>query len=179
MDRAWADRRAAPDNALGNEIMQTREPWTHPSFFPYIVRCILRGFHLPAASFLRTLQQHPHAPIARLGPLLASHLSSFPRSHNTAAFPLDHQFLDAHKSWLRKFRAEVATFTGGTAKGKWLDDGKGKAEKWADWETDLRGIVEVMEGNIDRVWEESADWREGLAAYGILCNVGLRRDGLP
>lgn len=45
---------SAPDNRQGNEIMQSRPPWDHPSFWPYLSQCILRGFHLPASSFLRT-----------------------------------------------------------------------------------------------------------------------------
>ena len=165
---------AAPDNSQGNEIMQTREPWDHPSFWPYVTRCLLRGFHLPASSFLRTLSSHPHPPISKLAVLLSTHLSLLPRSHNTTAYPLDHQFLSAHKKWLARFRAEFAAFLGGRGSGRWLEDAK-----WAGWETDFRTVVELMEGKAERVMEEAADWREAMGAWGVLVDVGLRRDDLP
>lgn len=162
--------------------MQTRDPWDHPSFWPYITRCLLRGFHLPASSFLRTLSNHSHPPISKLASLLSTHLSLFPRSHNTTAYPLDHQFLTAHRSWLSKFRAELAAFIGGRAKGKWLDVPGGGSEgagSWNDWEEDFRVVVELMEGKSERVLAESADWREAVGAWGVLVDVGLRRDDLP
>jgi nuclear pore complex protein Nup85 len=182
----WHGRRSRPvlivqepDNSQGNEIMQSRNPWEHPSFWPYITRCILRGFQLPAASLLRTLQTHPHPPIAELGPLLAAHLTLMPRSHNTTAYPLDHQFLHAHRTWLAKFRAELAAFMGGRGRGRYLDGRKEGGEDWSAWEADIRTVVELMEGKSDRLLEEAADWREAIGAYGILCDAGLRRDDLP
>ena len=165
---------AAPDNSLGNEIMQTRDPWDHPSFWPYITRCLLRGFHLPASSFLRTLSSHPHLLISKLAVLLSTHLSLLPRSHNTTAYPLDHQFLSAHKMWLARFRAEFAAFLGGRGRGSWLD-----SAEWVGWESDFRTVVELMEGKVERVLEEAADWREAMGAWGVLVDVGLRRDDLP
>lgn len=174
----------APNNEQGNEIMQTKEPYQHPSFWPYINRCLLRGFHLPASSFLRTLQSHPHAPISKLALLLSTHLSLFPRSHNTASYPLDHQFLTAHKTWLGRFRAELAAFVGGKPRGKWFETGVtgesgGGRGEWTIWEDDFRAVIELMEGRVERVLEESADWREALGAWGVLVDVGLRRDDLP
>ncbi|EIW66274.1 hypothetical protein TREMEDRAFT_70200 [Tremella mesenterica DSM 1558] len=174
----------APDNIQGQEIMQVKEPWSHPSFWPYIIRCILRGFHLPASSFLRTLSSHRHPPISKLGMLLSTHLSLFPRSHNTAAYPLDHQFLTAHRKWVGRFKAELAAFIGGRPKGQWLEEtlpggSVGETGKWSSNERDFRTVIELMEGKPDRVLEESADWREAVGAWGILVDVGLRRDDLP
>jgi nuclear pore complex protein Nup85 len=167
-----------PDNSQGNEIMQSRNPWEHPAFWPYITRCILRGFQLPAASLLRTLQNHPHEAIASLGPLLAAHLTLMPRSHNTAAYPIDHQFIQAHKLWLSKFRAELAAFHGAKGRGRLLDyEGGGEGD--ISWEMEFKRIVDLMDGKEDRLLEEAADWREAIGAYGVLCNVGLRRDDLP
>ena len=168
---------AAPDNTLGNEIMQCSPSWDHPSFWAYLSRCLLRGFHLPASTFLRSLIDHSHPPISELASLLASHLSLFPRSHNITAYPLDHQFLTAHRQWLAKFRAELSTLTGGRPRGQWL--GKDGEAKWASWENDLRTVVELMEGKADRVMAEASDWREAVGAWGILVDVGLRRDDLP
>ncbi|ORY28255.1 Nup85 nucleoporin-domain-containing protein [Naematelia encephala] len=168
----------APDNTLGNEIMQTRDPWTHPAFWPYVNRCLLRGFHLPASSFLRTLTAHPHSPIAKLGSLLSSHLSLLPRSHNTTAYPLDHQFLTAHKQWESRFRAELAAFLGARGNGRWLDDGKG-GKDWREFEESFKLVVELMEGNVERVLEEAGDWREAVGAWGVLVEPGMRRDDLP
>ncbi|KAL7424161.1 hypothetical protein Q5752_001747 [Cryptotrichosporon argae] len=164
-------------NDQGNEIMQSKDPWSHPLFWPFINRCLLRGFFLPASSFLRTLSTHPHTPIAKLGLLLATHVSVLPRSTNTASYSLDHQFLSAHKMWLARLRAELAGHVGGKDRGKWLDDGTGG--DWKAWEDDFRAVVELMEGKSERVLEESADWREAVGAWGVLVDVGLRRDDLP
>ena len=154
--------------------MQTNEPWDHPSFWPYITRCLLRGFHLPASSFLRTLSNHPHAPISTLASLLSTHLSLFPRSHNTTAYPLDHQFLSAHKRWLARCRAELSTSLDGRFRDRRTED-----NQWAGWESDFRVVVELMEGKPERILEEAADWREALGAWGVLVDVGMRRDDLP
>lgn len=40
-------------------------------------------------------------------------------------------------------------------------------------------MVELMEGKAERVLEESSDWREALGAWGIMVDVGLKRDDLP
>lgn len=169
--------RLAPDNSLGNEIMQSRNPWEHPAFWPYIVRCLLRGFHLPAASFLRTLSKHPHESVSRIASIIATHLTLLPRSHNTSAYPLDHQFLTAHRQWQSKFRAELSAVTGGRPKGKWLDAG-GKS-KYVEVETELQALVDLMQGNQDRILEQAADWREAVGVWGILVKPDMRRDHLP
>lgn len=166
----------APDNTQGNEIMQSNPPWDHPAFWPYLSRCLLRGFHLPASTFLRSLINHPHPPISKLASLLSSQLSQLPRSHNVTAYPLDHQFLSAHKQWLMRFRAEFATFTAGKQTG-WLDENGGA--KYIGLENDFRVVIELMEGKRERVLEEANDWREAVGAWGILVDVGLRRDDLP
>ncbi|KAK4687468.1 nuclear pore complex protein Nup85, partial [Tremellales sp. Uapishka_1] len=181
----------APNNEQGNEIMQSKDCWEHPSFWPYInryefkliskllshrhSRCLLRGFLLPASSFLRTLASHSNAQISKLSLLLSTHLSLFPRSTNTTAYPLDHQFLSAHKVWLARFRAELSTFTAGRPRGRWL----GESSDLYGWEEDFRGVIDLMQGVEERVLDEAADWREALGAWGVLVEVGLRRDDLP
>ncbi|OXG31619.1 nuclear pore complex protein Nup85 [Cryptococcus neoformans Ze90-1] len=162
----------APDNQLGNEIMSTLNSWDHPSFWPYISRSILRGFHLPAASFLRSLSSHPYAPISKLAVLLAQHLTILPRS-SEPKWRVDMDFLQAHKQWLAKFRSELATQLGGKGEGKWFEG------EWASWEGGFRCVVELMEGRTERVLEEAGDWREALGAWGILVDVDMRRDHLP
>lgn len=159
--------------------MQTKEPWDHPSFWPYVARCILRGFHLPASSFLRTLSNHTHQPISKLSANLHHHLSIFPRSHQTTQFPLESQFVQAHRSWLSRLRAEVASFLGGRPKGRWLEDSKGDGERWAEWEEGFRIVIELMEGKAERVLEQAADWREAVGAWGVLVDVQMKRDDLP
>lgn len=37
----------------------------------------------------------------------------------------------------------------------------------------------MMEGKPERILEEAADWREALGAWGVLVDVGMRRDDLP
>ncbi|WRT67281.1 uncharacterized protein IL334_004248 [Kwoniella shivajii] len=163
----------APDNSQGNDIMSTKNPWDHPSFFPYVSRCILRGFHLPAASFLRSLTNHSYTPISRLASLLAQHLSIIPRS-TEERWRVDLEFLQAHKQWLAKFRAELASFTGGRGRGKWFE-----VDTYRAWESDFRIVVELMEGKPTRILEEASDWREALGAWGTLVDVDMRRDHLP
>jgi nuclear pore complex protein Nup85 len=61
-----------------------------------------------------------------------------------------------------------------------LETGSGQGwGDWAGWEEDFRAVIELMEGKRERVMEESADWREALGAWGILVDVGMRRDSLP
>ncbi|ORX33416.1 Nup85 nucleoporin-domain-containing protein [Kockovaella imperatae] len=166
----------APPNQQGNEIMQSRPPWDHPAFWPYVCQCMLRGFHLPASSFLRTLVDHPDKSISDLASLLSSHLSRFPRSTNVASYPLDHQFLSAHRQWLSTFRAELTTTLKGRTRGKWFE-----GEEISDpgsWERDFKSVVELMEGKPERVLAEASDWREALGAWGVLVDVNLRRDDL-
>lgn len=165
----------APDNSTGNDIIQTREPWRHPSFWPYINRSILRGFHLPASTFLAELSKHPSPLLARIGTLLAKHIPLLPRSTNVQAYPLDHQFITAYQQWLTRFQTELAGAVGGRAKGNWFkgeDVGEGTEEE-------VRLVVELMEGNEETVLAQAADWREALGAWGVLVDVGLRRDDLP
>lgn len=154
--------------------MQTRNPWSHPAFWPYINRCLLRGFHLPASSFLRTLSTHPCAPLAKIGQILAENLALFPRSQNVSAFPLDHLFLTAHQKWLARLQSALAEVTGGPAQRDWL----GVDGQYKDMEKELRGTVDLIEGKEERVLEQAADWREAIGAWGILVDVGLRRDDL-
>jgi hypothetical protein len=159
--------------------MQTNQPWDHPSFWPYIARCILRGFHLPASSFMRTLTDHPHAPISKLAAILHHHLSVYPRSHQTSQFPLESQFVSAHRSWLSRLRAEVSTFLGGRPKGSWLEEKSGGGKDWKRWEDGFRVVIDLMEGKAEAVLEQAADWREAVGAWGVLVDVQLKRDDLP
>ncbi|KAL1411069.1 hypothetical protein Q8F55_002016 [Vanrija albida] len=167
-------------NDEGNEIIQSAEPWDQPLFWPFVIRCLLRGLFEPASTFLRTLSSHPHPPIAKLGALLANNVKSMPRSTNTSAYPLDNQFITAHKAWLARFRAEFASFLGGRGRGHWLEDSSSSySSEWATWEDDFRSVLELLEGKAERVFEESSDWREAIGAWGVLVNVGLRRDDIP
>ena len=155
--------------------MQTRNPWQHPQFWPYINRCILRGLLVPASEFLSTLSTHPHPPLAKIGSILAHNLSSFPRSHNVKRYAVDHQFIAAHENWLSRFQSELAAVTSGPAAKDWLGGG----EDMKGTEEDLRAVVDLMEGKADRVLEQSTDWREALGAWGVLVKVDMGRDDLP
>lgn len=66
--------------------------------------------------------------------------------------------------------------TAGKSIGAWLD--QDDDEKWKAWGSDFSTVIELMEGKKDKVLEESADWREAVGAWGILVDVGLRRDDL-
>jgi nuclear pore complex protein Nup85 len=166
-----------PNNSLGNEIIQTTRPWEHDSFWPYIIQSLLRGHLLPAASFIRTLSKHTQSSVSRLATLLSTHLTLCPRSTDTAAYPLDHQYLQAHRNWLSRFRAELAATTGGQGRsGKLLGEGSGE---WTTLEAEFRTVVDLMEGSEEAVLVEAGSWREAVGAWGLLVDVGLRRDDLP
>ncbi|WWC89869.1 uncharacterized protein L201_004797 [Kwoniella dendrophila CBS 6074] len=168
------DVNPAPDNSQGNEIMSTKNPWEHPSFFPYISRCILRGFQLPAASFLRSLNNHSNSRISKLSSILVQHLSIFPRS-TEERWRIDLDFLQSHKQWLAKFKVELINFIGNKQKGHWFSDDN----TTNSIENDFKVIIELMEGKPQRILEEASDWREALGAWGILVDVDMRRDHLP
>ena len=162
--------------------MRHRPPSAHPNFWPYLHRCILRGFFVPAASILGTLSDHPHSPLADIGTIVAAALSSFPRSNHTQPdaaeklrYPVDHLFLEAHERWLSRFQSDLAALTGGPGKEGWLGGGK----EWDGVEKDLRLLVELMEGNKEKVLEQSETWREALGAWGLLVQVDMSRDEVP
>jgi nuclear pore complex protein Nup85 len=90
-------------------------------------------------------------------------------------YPLDHQFISAHKRWLAQFRADISSFEGGRGRGNWFDTNR----EWASWEEDFRSVTELLEGKSERLFQEVSDWREAVGAWGVLVDVGLRRDDLP
>lgn len=59
-------------------------------------------------------------------------------------------------------------------RGQWLGD-----VQWAGWESDFRTVVDLMEGKAETLLEQAADWREAMGAWGLLVDVGIRRDDLP
>lgn len=163
-------------NEDGNEIMNTQHPWDNPMFWPFLSRCVLRGFFPTVSTFLNTLSDHPHPPIAKLAGVLSQYASSFPRSEN---FREDHTFLAEHKKWLVRFRSDVDTITGGRSRAHWLDTTNSGSREWSEWEDNFKSLVELMEGKPERVLAEVNDWREAIGAWGVLVDVWLRRDDLP
>ena len=89
---------------------------------------------------------------------------------------MDHQFLSAHRNWLKNFRSELDTFLQGKNRGKWLDDGTPEAAEWNSYEKEFRITIELMEGNQTRVIEQCTGWREAIGAWGVLVDLSLRRD---
>jgi len=128
---------------------------------------------------MRTLTDHPHQPISKLAAILHHHLSTYPRSHQTTQYPLESQFIQAHRSWLSRLRAEVSAFLGGREKGSWLEEEGVKKGKWQRWEDGFRVVIDLMEGKADAILEQAADWREAVGAWGVLVDVQLKRDDLP
>ncbi|GMK54991.1 hypothetical protein CspeluHIS016_0200470 [Cutaneotrichosporon spelunceum] len=163
-------------NDDGNEIMNTQHPWDNPMFWPFLNRCVLRGFFSTVAQFLNTLSNHPHPPITKLAAVVSQYASSFPRSEN---FTEDHAFLTEHQKWLVGFRSDVDTVTGGRSRSNWLGTDQSGDLEWSGWEESFKSLVELMEGKADRVLAEGNDWREAIGAWGMLVDVGLRRDDLP
>jgi nuclear pore complex protein Nup85 len=155
--------------------MQTKNPWEHDNFWPYIHRCLLRGFFVPAAGILDTLQNHPNADLAEISKVIANSLRIFPRSHNVEKYPVDHLYLDAHARWLSRFQNELVGAGIDPAASEWLGGGADLART----EKDLRTLVDIMEGKAEKVLEQSDNWREALGAWGILVKVNMSRDEVP
>ena len=74
---------------------------------------------------------------------------------------------------MTRFKSEVSAFSEGRK------DAYFKDVEWASWNDDFRVVAELMEGKAERVLEEANDWREAVGAWGVLVDVGSRRDDLP
>lgn len=85
-------------------------------------------------------------------------------------FPVDHQFLHAHRHWVARIKAELAT----TGK-----KGERIGKDWQAWEQNFQIVIDLMTGEENVVLDEANDWKEAVGAWGILVDVGLRRDDLP
>ncbi|SNX87012.1 uncharacterized protein MEPE_05722 [Melanopsichium pennsylvanicum] len=167
----------APTTEEGQEIAESAVPHEHLSYWDYVLRCVLRGFHTSAASVLTSLNSHSSAVIRRVAQKAAKLLSSLPRS---TQFSMEHEFIAAHRSWLGSVRKLIS---GLEQEMDEMEVEGGNTEEVEDerleYEAQFRCLLELMAGVKDRIFEACEDWREALGAWGTLVHPTLKRDDVP
>ncbi|CBQ69050.1 conserved hypothetical protein [Sporisorium reilianum SRZ2] len=167
----------APTTEEGQEIAESAVPHEHPSYWDYVLRCVLRGFHTSAASVLKSLDSHPSAVIRRVAQKAAKLLSTLPRS---TRFSMEHEFVAAHRSWLAGVRKLISGLEHEMDE---MEAEAGNTEEVEDerleYEAQFRCLLELMAGVKDRIFEACEDWREALGAWGTLVHPTLKRDDVP
>lgn len=167
----------APTTEEGQGIAESAVPHEHPSYWDYVLRCVLRGFHNSAASVLKSLDSHPSAVIRRVAQKAAKLLSTLPRS---TSFSMEHEFVAAHRNWLGSVRKLISGLE------QEMDEMEAEAghteeveDERLEYEAQFRCLLELMAGVKDRIFEACEDWREALGAWGTLVHPTLRRDDVP
>jgi nuclear pore complex protein Nup85 len=167
----------APTTEEGQEIAESAVPHEHPSYWDYVLRCVLRGFHTSAAEVLKSLDSHHSAVIRRIAQKAARLLSTLPRS---TAFSMEHEFVSAHRSWLASVRKLISALE------QEMDEMEAEAgnteeveDERLEYEAQFRCLLELMAGVKDRIFEACEDWREALGAWGTLVHPTLKRDDVP
>ncbi|SPO30634.1 uncharacterized protein UTRI_05251 [Ustilago trichophora] len=167
----------APTTEEGQEIAESAIPHEHPSYWDYVLRCVLRGFHTSAASVLKSLDSHSSSVIRRVAQKAAKLLSTLPRS---TSFSMEHEFVAAHRSWLGSVRKLISGLE------QEMDEMEAEAghteeveDERLEYEAQFRCLLELMAGVKDRIFEACEDWREALGAWGTLVHPTLKRDDVP
>ena len=167
----------APTTEEGQEIAESAVPHEHPSYWDYVLRCVLRGFHTSAASVLKSLDSHSSPVIRRVAQKSAKLLSTLPRS---TRFSMEHEFVAAHRSWLASVRKLISGLENEMDE---MEAQAGNTEEVEDerleYEAQFRCLLELMAGVKDRIFEACEDWREALGAWGTLVHPTLKRDDVP
>ncbi|CCF48279.1 hypothetical protein NDA11_002929 [Ustilago hordei] len=167
----------APTTEEGQMIAESAVPHEHPSYWDYVLRCLLRGFHTSAASVLKSLDSHSSPVIQRVAQKAAKLLSTLPRS---TKFSMEHEFVAAHRSWLGSVRKLISSLE---AEMDEMEAEAGHTEQVEDerleYEAQFRCLLELMAGVKDRIFEACEDWREALGAWATLVHPTLKRDDVP
>ncbi|CAO1637067.1 unnamed protein product [Parajaminaea phylloscopi] len=170
----------APTTEQGREIASSAEPYQNPTYWDYILRCTLRGFHSTVSTLLATLMTLPSPTLVQLVERVRGLVQNLPRSVN---FKTEGQFRAARRESHLQISAVLASLEGVMDEVQdQLDQHYDSEEEAEDLrlslEAGLRVFLEVLAGNKERVVEAAEDWREALAAWATLVDVGLQRDGL-
>lgn len=178
----------APTTEQGQEIASSSEPYLHPAYWDYILRCTLRGFHSTASTLLATLLGLPSQALQDVVTRLRSLVDAVPRSMN---FKTEIQFKSARREFILQLNGVLSGLetvmdeAQEELKESYAADtgDEEQAEEDAEdtrlsLEAGLRVFLEVLAGNRERVVEAAEDWKEALAAWATLVDVGLKRDGM-
>ncbi|GAA5910172.1 hypothetical protein JCM6882_001763, partial [Rhodosporidiobolus microsporus] len=168
----------APSAEEGAELSQLSTPWDSPTFFPYLTRCLLRG-HLSSASALLSLLSttHPSPFLQKAAGHFATLVSTYPRS---PSFRTEPAFLSALRAWKSNLAASTKALTALFSPSSSSTDPALDADDRAEWVTFLSSLLDILSGRSASLLDQSDDWREALAAWGLWVNPGsLRREDLP
>ncbi|BGP72989.1 hypothetical protein NBRC10513v2_006393 [Rhodotorula toruloides] len=173
----------APSTEEGNELLSLSSPWDSPAFFPYLIRCLIRG-HLSSTSALLSLliSQHPSPYLQSLASDLVGLIETYPRS---TAFRTENAFASAMRTWksthLRPTSRRIeAGFDGGQGSDDPVLGGPDNEDELLTYEQSFRSLLAILSGSEDDVLEVSSDWREALSAFGLwVAPTSLRRADLP
>lgn len=171
----------APTTEQGREIASDAEPYLHPSYWDYILRCTLRGFHSTVSTMLGTLLSLPSSSLQSLVSRIRDLIKVLPRSVN---YKTEIQFKSARRDFHLKLMGILSSLEAvmDEVQDEIVSSGSSGEEDAEDLrlslEAGLRVFLEVLAGNVERVVEAAEDWKEALAAFATLVDVGLKRDGL-
>lgn len=164
----WINRvDVAPTTEEGLEITSANTPHEHDNFWPYIYKCIIRGFHKTATQPLHSLLSHPTKSISTTAERLISLLYTFPRS---TTYQFEHDYLAAHRLWRDEAKRTLSS----------IADLAQYADEFAkDVFDDITLALQLLCGKKNKIFEVADDWRECLAAFGLFVVPSLRRDDIP
>lgn len=170
----------APTTEQGREIASSSEPYLHPTYWDYILRCTLRGFHSTVSTLLSTLLTLPSSALVKLIERIRGLVQVLPRSIN---FKTEEQFQSARREFHLNLMTVLAGLEGVMDKVQDELEEPSESEEEAEdlrlsLEAGLRVFLEVLVGKKERVIEAAEDWKEALAAWATLVDVGLQREGL-
>ncbi|TIB88315.1 Nucleoporin, Nup85-like protein [Wallemia mellicola] len=164
----WINRvDVAPTSEEGLEITSANTPHEHDNFWPYIYKCIIRGFHKTATQPLHSLLSHQTKSISNTAERLISLLYTFPRSTN---YQFEHDYFSAHKAWRDEAKRTLSSIA---------DLSQYADEFTKDVFDDITLALQLLCGKKSKIFEVADDWRECLAAYGLFVIPSLRRDDIP
>ncbi|KAG6332234.1 hypothetical protein ID866_6855 [Astraeus odoratus] len=161
-----------PSTEEGDHLSSLERPWEDETFWPYLIRVVLRGLSKAATFFLGTLAHHPSDNLRRLAHGIVPLLCGQPKLQN---FEAEREFAYASQRWKEKvktLRIELDEVP--------ESDRQDGYEDWWDRFSDIVGILEGRGEVIRKVCEDlGADWREVCVAWGVFVDTRLRRQELP
>ncbi|KAF9444472.1 hypothetical protein P691DRAFT_677501 [Macrolepiota fuliginosa MF-IS2] len=167
-----------PSTEEGDHLSKFERPWEDETFWPYLIKCIVRGLTKATVFFLNVLSQHPSLALREMTKLLIPLITDQPRLQN---FSSEREFAYAARRWRDKVKALRIEINKIPERERTVDVGETGEENW--WAR-LSDIVGVLEGRFDVVRtiveeEFGGDWKEAVVAWGMFVEGRTRRQDLP
>ncbi|OLL24862.1 Nucleoporin nup85 [Neolecta irregularis DAH-3] len=140
-----------PEQHEGVEIMQTRPPCSHPLFWDYVHRAVLRGL-LPQTSliFSKSGLERSEPAISDILKSLIDVLDTFPLAK---AFTTIEEFKRRRDNWLSHLSYKLPSLSNRNPS------------------NNLKIMLDILEGNIDIIKQSSSTWQEYFAASACYCDL--------